>query len=215
MVTRHSMRSEKELPREVSSGQLASLFNVTRKTVAAWSAAEIVYRTKYGRFDLARSVQGVIRHHKEAAKRAPSTPGVETGAEARARLARLKADIAEEEYKRGRGDLVDGAEIMKALDKRMTAYWREVRQVPWALASRLSFVDREMAMLIGAELDRCLSNIGHGRPPSEDGPDTAFDTVAEAALLERAGKGMLSADGERMAAEAKARRAANGRSLSR
>jgi hypothetical protein len=59
---------------------------------------------------------------------------------------------------------------------------------------------------MGRELQRCLSNIGHGRSPDEDGPDTDYDAVAERALMERQGKGVLSADGERIAAEAMARR---------
>ena len=111
------------------------------------------------------------------------------------------------QYKRGKGDLVDGREILAQLDKRMSVYWREVEQVPWVMANSLSFIDREMAMLIGRELRRCLSNIGHGRPPDENGADTDYDDVAEQALLERAGKGVLSPDGERIAAEARARRA--------
>jgi phage terminase Nu1 subunit (DNA packaging protein) len=199
------MRTETTLPREVSSAELAALFGVTTKTISLWAKDGIAARTKYGRFDLARSVQGYARHHREAAKHAATTPGLETGAEARARLARLKADIAEAEYKRGKGELVDGGEILAQLDKRMSVYWREVRQIPWVLAGTLSFVDREMATLIGRELHRCLSNIGHGRPPNENGPDTDFDDVAEHSLMASQGKGVLSADGERIAAEARAR----------
>jgi hypothetical protein len=117
----------------------------------------------------------------------------------------LKADMAEEEYRRGKGETVDAGEIFAQLDKRMTVYWREVRQIPWVLAATLSFVDREMAMLLGRELHRCLSNIGHGRPPNENGPDTDYDAIAEHALM--AHQGMLStSDGERIAAEARARR---------
>jgi phage terminase Nu1 subunit (DNA packaging protein) len=200
------MLQQTKLPKTVSGPQLASLFGVSLKTVSLWQKAGTVVRVKYGRYDLARSVQGYARHHREAAKRT-TAPGLETGAEARARLARLKADIAEKEYRRSTGETVDAGEIFAQLDKRMTVYWREVRQIPWVLAGTLSFVDREMAMLLGRELHRCLSNIGHGRPPNENGPDTDFDEVAERALLERQGKGVLSADGERIAAEARARRA--------
>jgi phage terminase Nu1 subunit (DNA packaging protein) len=200
------MKPETTLPREVTSAALASLFGVTTKTISQWARDGIVVRTRYGCFDLQGSVQGVVRHHRSLVAKPEATPGLETGAEARARLARLRADIAEAEYKRGKGDLVDGREIMAQLDKRMTVYWREVAQVPWVIANALSFVDREMAMLLGRELRRCLSNIGHGRPPDENGPDTDFDPVAEDALLKCAGKGVLSADGERIAAEARARR---------
>jgi phage terminase Nu1 subunit (DNA packaging protein) len=206
MVKLPTMLQQTKLPKTVSGPQLASLFGVSLKTVSLWQKAGTVVRVKYGRYDLARSVQGYARHHREAAKRT-TAPGLETGAEARARLARLKADIAEKEYRRSTGETVDAGEIFAQLDKRMTVYWREVRQIPWVLAGTLSFVDREMAMLLGRELHRCLSNIGHGRPPNENGPDTDFDEVAERALLERQGKGVLSADGERIAAEARARRA--------
>jgi phage terminase Nu1 subunit (DNA packaging protein) len=205
------MRAETTLPREVSSAELATLFNVTTKTVSLWARDGIAVRTKYGRFDLAQSVQGFARHHREAAK-PTTTPGLETGAEARARLARLRADIAEKEYRRSTGETVDAGEIFAQLDKRMTVYWREVRQIPWVLAGTLSFVDREMAMLLGRELHRCLSNIGHGRPPNENGPDTDYDDVAEQSLMASQGKGVLSADGERIAAEARARRAATAKS---
>jgi phage terminase Nu1 subunit (DNA packaging protein) len=204
------MRTETTLPSEVSSAELAALFNVTTKTVAQWARDGIAVRTKYGRFDLAQSVQAFARHHREAAKRT-TTPGLETGAEARARLARLKADIAEAEYKRGKGELVDGGEITAQLDKRMSVYWREVERIPSVVMSTLSSVDREMAMLLGRELRRCLSNIGYGRPPDQDGPNTDYDSPAEHALLERQGKGVLSADGERIAAEARARRAHAGK----
>jgi hypothetical protein len=70
----------------------------------------------------------------------------------------------------------------------------------------LSFVDYEMATLLGRELQRCLSNIGYGRPPDENGPNTDYDDPVEHALMERQGRGVLSADGERIAAEATARR---------
>jgi phage terminase Nu1 subunit (DNA packaging protein) len=198
------MRTETTLPSEVSSAELATLFNVTTKTVSLWARDGIAVRTRYGRFDLAQSVQAVVRHHREAARHT-TTPGLETGAEVR--LARLRADIAEEEYRRGKGELVDGGEMLAQLNQRMTIYWREVRQIPWVLAGTLSFVDREMAMLLGRELQRCLSNIGYGRPPDVDGLGTDYDDVAERALLERQGKDVLSADGERIAAEARARRA--------
>ena len=206
MVKLQTMLQQTKLPKTVSTAQLASLFGVSLKTVSLWQKAGTVVRVKYGRFDLARSVQGFARHHREAAKHA-TAPGLETGAEARARLARLKADIAEEEYRRGKGEMVDAGEIFAQLDKRMTAYWREVERIPSVIMSTLSFVDREMAMLLGRELRRCLSNIGHGRPPNENGPDTDFDAVAEHALIQRRGQGVLSADGERVAAEAMARRA--------
>jgi phage terminase Nu1 subunit (DNA packaging protein) len=200
------MRTENTLPREVSSAALASLFGVTTKTVAQWAHDGIAVRTKYGRFDLAQSVQGFARHHREAAKHA-TAPGLETGAEARARLARLRADIAEKEYRRDTGELVDEREIRADLDKHMTAYWREVFAIPSVIRNHLSFIDREMAMLIGRELRRCLSNIGYGRPPDDNGPNTDYDDVAEHSLMRRQGKGLLTADGERIAAEARARRA--------
>jgi phage terminase Nu1 subunit (DNA packaging protein) len=182
--------------------ELAAVLGITRRTVSELVRRGVLRKRGRG-FGLSEAVQDYVR--SVAAKQA--TPGVETGAEARARLARLKADIAEAEYKRGRGDLVDGREIMAQLDKRMTVYWREVAQVPWVIANALSFVDREMAMLLGRELRRCLSNIGHGRPPDENGSDTDYDQVAEHSLMQHAGKGILSADGERIAAEARARRA--------
>jgi phage terminase Nu1 subunit (DNA packaging protein) len=163
------MLQQTKLPKTVSGPQLASLFGVSLKTVSLWHKAGTVVRVKYGRYDLARSVQGYARHHREAAKQAATTPGLESGAEARARLARLRADIAEAEYKRSKGETVDAAEIMAQLDKRTTAYWRDVARIPWVMASTLSFVDREMAMLLGRELRRCLSNIGHGRRRTRTG----------------------------------------------
>jgi phage terminase Nu1 subunit (DNA packaging protein) len=206
MVKLPTMLQQTKLPKTVSTAQLASLFGVSLKTVSLWQKAGTVVRVKYGRYDLARSVQGFARHHRAAAK--PTTPpGLETGAEARARLARLKADIAEKEYRRSTGETVDAGEIFAQLDKRMTAYWREVAQIPWVIASTLSFVDREMAVLMGRELRRCLSNIGHGRAPAENGADTDYDDVAEHSLMQRQGMGILSPDGERIAAEARARRA--------
>jgi phage terminase Nu1 subunit (DNA packaging protein) len=207
MVKLPTMLQQTKLPKTVSTAQLAALFGVSLKTISLWQKAGTVVRVKYGRFDLAQSVQGFARHHREAAKHT-TTPGLETGAEARARLARLKTDIAEADYKRGKGELVDGGEILAQLDKRMSVYGREVARIPSVIMSTLSFVDREMAMLMGRELQRCLSNIGHGRPPNEDALDTDFDAVAEDALIQRRGQGVLSADGERIAAEAVARRAA-------
>jgi hypothetical protein len=183
--------------------ELAGVLGITRRTVS-----ELVRRgalRKRGRgFVLGEAVQDYVR---SIAAKHTTTPGLETGAEARARLARLKADIAEEDYKRGKGELVDGGEIMAQLDKRMSVYWREVERIPSVVMSTLSSVDREMAMLLGRELRRCLSNIGYGRPPDENGLNTDYDDPAEHALLERQGKRVLSADGERIAAEARARRA--------
>jgi phage terminase Nu1 subunit (DNA packaging protein) len=182
--------------------ELAGVLGITRRTVSELVRRGVLRKRGRG-FALNEAVQDYVRH--TAAKH--ESNGLETGAEARARLARLRADIAEAEYKRDKGDLVDGREILAQLDKRMSVYWREVQQVPWVLANSLSFMDREMATLMGRELRRCLSNIGHGRPPDENGPDTDYDDVAERALLERAGKGVLSVDGEKIAAEARARRA--------
>jgi phage terminase Nu1 subunit (DNA packaging protein) len=196
------------LPVTASTADLCELFAVTRKTIAQWTAAGVLTRRARGRFNLIEAVQAhakLMRDQGARVRAAQTTPGLETGAEARARLARIRADIAEEEYRRGKGELVDGGEMLAQLDKRMVRFWREVRQIPWVMAGRLSFMDREMAMLLGRELHRCLSNIGHGRPPDEDGPDTDYDAVAEHALMERQGKGVLSADGERIAAEARAR----------
>jgi phage terminase Nu1 subunit (DNA packaging protein) len=55
------MRTETTLPSEVSSAELAALFNVTTKTVSLWARDGIAVRTRYGRFDLAQSVQAVVR----------------------------------------------------------------------------------------------------------------------------------------------------------
>jgi phage terminase Nu1 subunit (DNA packaging protein) len=183
--------------------ELAGVLGVTRRTVSEFVRRGVLRKRGRG-FVLGEAVQDYVR---SIAAKATTTPGLETGAEARARLARLKADIAEEEYRRGKGELVDGGAIMAELDKRMTVYWRDVAQIPWVIAGQLTSIDRETAMLMGRELRRCLSNIGHGRPPDENGPDTDFDHIAERALMQRQGQGVLSVDGERIAAEARARRA--------
>jgi phage terminase Nu1 subunit (DNA packaging protein) len=199
------MRAETTLPREVSSAELAALFNVTTKTVSLWARDGIAVRTRYGRFDLAQSVQAFARHHREAAKH--TTPGLETGPEARARLARLRADIAEQAYKREKGEFVDAGEFIRKYQEGMKRYWREVRQIPWVIAGTLSFVDREMATLIERELHRCHSNVGLGRGPDEDGPGTDYDDVAEHSLMTHQGR-LSTVDGQRIANEARARRAA-------
>jgi phage terminase Nu1 subunit (DNA packaging protein) len=201
----------KMLPVTASTSDLCELFAVTRKTIATWTAAGVLTRRARGRFNLIEAVQahGKLMREQGARARAAqaSSPGIETGAEARARLARLRADIAEEQFKRDKGEVGDVRAIWAEFDKRMIAFWREVRQIPWVMAGTLSFIDREMATLMGRELQRCFSNISKGRPPNVDGPDTDFDPVAEDSLLAYAGKGMLSPDGERIAAEARARRA--------
>jgi phage terminase Nu1 subunit (DNA packaging protein) len=209
MVKLQTMLQQTKLPKTVSTAQLASLFGVSAKTISAWAKLGIAVRTKYGRFELAQSVQGFARHHREAAKHT-TTPGLETGQEARARLARLKADIAEEEYRRSKGDLVDGKELMALMQSRMKRYWREVRQIPWVIAGTLTFVDREMSTLIERELHRCHSNIGLGRGPDEDRPDTDFDDVAEHSLMSHQGQ-LSTVDGQRIANEARARRAVAGK----
>jgi hypothetical protein len=182
--------------------ELAGVLGVTRRTVSDLVRRGVL--RKRGRsFVLDEAV-----HCRSIAAKAATTPGLETGAEVRARLARIRADIAEEEYRRGKRELVDGGEMLAQLDKRMTVYWREVARIRSVIQSILSFVDREMGMLIDRELRRCLSNIGHGRPPNEDGAGTDYDDPAEHALMERQGQCVLSADGERIAAEARARRTA-------
>ena len=181
--------------------ELAGVLGITRRTVS-----ELVLRgalRKRGGFVLGEAVQDYVR---SIAAKHTTTPGLETGAEARARLARLKADIAEEEYRRSKGEFVDAAQFIRKYQEGMKRYWREVRKIPWVIAGTLTFVDREMATLMERELHRCHSNIGLGRGPDLDGRDTDFDDVAEHALM--AHQDMLStADGERIAAEARARRA--------
>jgi phage terminase Nu1 subunit (DNA packaging protein) len=193
------------LPKTVTTTEMSKLFGVSGKTIAAWANDGIVARVGRGRFALAKSVQGFARHHREAAKHT-TTPGLETGAEARARLARLKADLFERQYKRESGDLVDRGEFIRKYQEGMKRYWREVRQIPWVIAGTLSFVDREMATLIERELHRCHSNIGLGRGPDEDGPGTDYDDVAEYSLMTHQGR-LSTVDGERIAEEARARRA--------
>jgi hypothetical protein len=75
------------------------------------------------------------------------------------------------------------------------------------IAGTLTFVDREMATLMERELHRCHSNIGLRRGTDEDGPGTDYDDVAEHSLMTHQGR-LSTADGERIAAEARARRAA-------
>jgi phage terminase Nu1 subunit (DNA packaging protein) len=187
--------------------ELAGVLGITRRTVSELIRRGVLRKRGRG-FVLSEAVQDYVR---SIAAKLTTTPGLETGAEARARLARLKADIAEEEYRRSKGERVDAGEIVAQLNQRMSVYWREVARIPSVVMGTLSFVDREMAMLLGRELQKCLSNIGYGRPPDENGPDTDFDDVAEHSLLSREGKGVLSAAGERVTAEAKARRAARAR----
>ena len=97
-------------------------------------------------------------------------------------------------------------EFIRKYQEGMKRHWQEVRQIPWVIAGTLTFVDREMATLIERELQRCHSNIGLGRGPDEDGPDTDFDDVAEHSLMTHQGR-LSTVDGQRIANEARARRA--------
>ncbi|MGB7976854.1 MAG: hypothetical protein WCF81_21460 [Roseiarcus sp.] len=182
--------------------ELAGVLGVTRRTVSDLVRRGVLRKRGRG-FVLGEAVQDYVR---SIAARAATTPGLETGAEARARLARMKADLFEQQHKREAGDLVSAKEVWAIWDKRMAVYWREVRQIPWIIAGTLGgFIDREKAMLLGRELWRCHSNLGKHRGPDEDGEGTDYDVVVEDAFIKDQGR-LSTEDGERIAAEARARR---------
>jgi hypothetical protein len=69
------MLQDSKLPKTVSTRQLATLFGVSAKTIATGTKLGIVARVKYGRFDLAKSVRTVVKHHKRSRRSGQSGRG--------------------------------------------------------------------------------------------------------------------------------------------
>jgi len=180
------------------------LVGVTRRTISDMIRRGVLRKRGRG-LVLDEAVRDYVRFL--AAKHA-TTPGVETGAEARARLARIKADIAQEQFQRGRGELVDPKALTEEWRASLAETSRQIMNIPWVMASRLSFIDRHKACMMQREIRICLSNIGSGRAPDENGPDTDFDELLENSLLEK--PYYDDVDSERIRAEARARRKLDG-----
>jgi terminase small subunit / prophage DNA-packing protein len=184
----------------VTTAMLASALGLSRKGIAEHTAAGRLKRVAHGEFLLAELLRLYTAHLRTVASGRGGAV-----ADERERLARIRADRAQMMFDLERGKLGDAAAINKGWRESVATLSREIMKIPWVLASTLSYIKRYEAVLLEREIRRCLSNIGQRRPPGEDGPGTDFDPVVEDSLMRR--EGSLSPDGQRIVAEARARRA--------
>jgi hypothetical protein len=183
----------------ISTAMLSRALGLSRKGVAEHAAAGRLKRVGHGEFLLAESMSLYAAHLRAVASGRGGAV-----ADERERLARIRADRAQMAFDVERGKLGDVEEVHRlrdAVDKKVI---REAMRIPWIMAAELS-ATRYDGVIMERELRRCLSNIGRGRPAEVNGPDTDFDEVAEDGLTQW--RGPHTADGLRIIAEAKARRA--------
>jgi terminase small subunit / prophage DNA-packing protein len=102
-----------KVPDSISTTEIAGLFGVSRKTVAAWTNAGILVRTGRGRFDFVRSVRGLAKHRQRSEPSGDATAG-----SARSRLTEAQAIAVETKNAVARGELISEAEV--------DAAWAEV-----------------------------------------------------------------------------------------
>ena len=137
---------------EITTGDLAKLFDVTAKTIADLAKREIIVSAgRKGRWQLQPSVSGYIRHLRaEAAGR-----GGEAGASARERLGAAQADLTETKAKQLRGELVEASEVETFWRGKLKAFRNRLLAVP----SRVRDLNARQSVVLSQEIRAALDEL--------------------------------------------------------
>lgn len=117
---------------------IARLLDLTERRVQQLGREGVIPRAERGQYDLVGAVRGYVRYLREQATRGPGGPA-DFAAE-RARLVKAKADLAEMEAARQKGDLLPAEAVEKA--------WTDVLAL---LRARLLVLPDRIAPLVHEE----------------------------------------------------------------
>jgi phage terminase Nu1 subunit (DNA packaging protein) len=173
------MLHQTKLPKTVSTAQLAALFGVSAKTVSSWAKLDVAVRVKYGRFDLARSVRAVVKHHRRS--RAETTVAAAVGSQ-RERLLRAQADRAEMQLRQESGELCRVSEVRDVTLRTFYVLRSGVLAAKARIGNRLPHMSRTDLVEIDDELRTALTEIGQNKY----NVDEAW-TIGPAELAEKIG----------------------------
>ena len=160
MVKLQTMLQQTKLPKTVSGSQLADLFAVSLKTLSLWQKAGTVVRTRYGVYDLAKSVRSVVKHHRRSAQE--KTVAVAVGSQ-RERLLRAQADRAEMTLKLEADELCRVSEVRDVTLKTFYRLRAGVLAAKARIGNRLPHMSRSDLVEIDDELRAALTEIGQNK----------------------------------------------------
>ena len=178
-------------PKTVSGPQLAALFAVSLKTLSLWQKAGTVIRVKYGRYDLARSVRGVVNRKRSDSE---TTVAAAVGSQ-RERLLRAQADRAEMTLKLEADELCRVSEVRHWTLRTFGVVRSAVMAVKARVGGEIPHLGREGLEVLDDRLREALTELGQHRfsddtqwtvKPAELADQLGL-TVAEVARLAKAG----------------------------
>lgn len=126
----------------VTQGDVAKYFNVTIRTIGNW-CREGLPKTENGYFDLA--IIRKWREVKDAARKKGKDPNM---AEYDMRFRRAKAELAEMELARRRGELLDRQEVERNLILMVQTVKAALLSLPKQLAPQVAVIDVKAAQVI-------------------------------------------------------------------
>jgi len=136
---------------EITTGEVARLFDTTPKTIAELAKREIIMSAgKRGRWQLEPSVGGYVRHLREVA----AGRGGNDGGQVRARLGAAQADLAEAKAAKLRGELVEA---------KWSSTCRAIRARVLAVADRMRDLPARQHVKLSRELRDALTDLSEGK----------------------------------------------------
>jgi phage terminase Nu1 subunit (DNA packaging protein) len=137
---------------QITTGELAKLFDTTPKTVADLSKRGIIVSAgKRGRWQLEPSVGGYVRHLREEA----AARGGDDGQAARARLGQAQAALAEARAGQLSGELIEADKVEAFWRSKLKAFRNRVLAVP----GRVRDLPARQSVLLGQELRAALTEL--------------------------------------------------------
>jgi phage terminase Nu1 subunit (DNA packaging protein) len=148
------------LPQTVTTTEMSKLFGVSGKTVAAWATAGIIVRVGRGKFNLAKSISSVLKHHKRSGSE--TTVAAAVGSE-RARLLKAQADRAEMQLKLEVGELLRTSEVRHETLRTFYVVRSGVMAAKARIGNRLPHMSRLDLVEIDDELRGALTELGQNK----------------------------------------------------
>jgi phage terminase Nu1 subunit (DNA packaging protein) len=137
---------------DITTGNLAKLFDTTPKTIADLAKRGIIVSAgKRGRWQLEPSVSAYVRHLREEA----AARGGEAGQSARERLGSAQAELAEAKVAQIRGETVPVADVEAFWRSKLKSFRNRVLAVP----SRVRDLTARQNVMLTQELRAALTEL--------------------------------------------------------
>jgi phage terminase Nu1 subunit (DNA packaging protein) len=180
------------LPQTVSTAEVSRLFGVSAKTIAAWTASGVLARVGRGKYNLAKSVRSVVKHHKRSSQQ--TTVAAAVGSE-RARLLKLQADKLELAIRIECGDLMRVSEVRHEVQKSFAGIRSGVMAVLPRVAGEVPHLGREGHAVLDDALREALNVLAHNRYAGDTEWTVKVDELAEQLGLTREAVDRLAKSG--------------------